>query len=194
MMERRHRWIVGISCATMALASACGGPGSDSENLQNSSLGLGPMGGETTIESRSSHAFKKPAPNLDSEGARRHAAGDKAFEAQFVPEPADANPGLGPTFNNNACSKCHVRNGRGRPQIGQKGVHSHMLVRISDDTGTPAHPGAPKPVGEFGTQIQDQSIWEAEPEADIEGVTEEEERRQVERLESVRAERDDEAV
>ncbi|MGB7086971.1 MAG: di-heme oxidoredictase family protein, partial [Phormidesmis sp.] len=74
------------------------------------------------------------------------------------------NPGLGPTFNNTSCSGCHIKNGRGMPQLGQ------ALVRIS----LPADQGLPKvktegvvPEPVLGTQLQDSAIYGEQPEAKV---------------------------
>lgn len=160
-------WLLS-ACAI--LVASCGGSGDGGDTSDGGAAleaKLGPMGGAATHGTRSSHAFKEPAPNLDAEAADKHGAGDKTFEAVFVSEPAPVNAGLGPQFNNDACNKCHVRNGRGRPIIDETGTNSHMLVRISSDDGERVHPGGPRGVGEFGTQIQDQSLYDAEPEANL---------------------------
>ncbi|MGB7251553.1 MAG: di-heme oxidoredictase family protein [Phormidesmis sp.] len=121
-------------------------------------------GGATTFYNRSSHAFSQPAPGLTAEEMDLHAEGDAAFDAIFVTAPAPVNPGLGPTFNNTSCSGCHIKNGRGMPQLGQ------ALVRIS----LPADQGLPKvktegvvPEPVLGTQLQDSAIYGEQPEAKV---------------------------
>lgn len=87
-------------------------------------------GGATTIQNRSSQAFAQPAPNLNDVWGDRHAAGDLAFEAVFVTPPAHVNPGLGPLFNSSSCVNCHINNGRGFPEKGQRVVR---VSQITDD-------------------------------------------------------------
>ena len=133
-------------------------------------------GGETTIQNRSSRAYERPAPNLDTEWAEHHAVGDLAFEAAFVTAPANVNPGLGPLFNGTSCAGCHIRNGRGMPEKGQR------VVRVSQAPGIfPMEQGsnpaegweaiAPHsntaPVPGLGTQIQEQAIYGYSPEATV---------------------------
>lgn len=128
-------------------------------------------GGDTTIYSRTSRAYEQPAPNLDAHWAERHAVGDLAFEAAFVTAPAQVNPGLGPLFNGTACAGCHIKNGRGLPEKGQRAVrvsqvepgighgsgYSYALEVESPGGNTPAVPG-------IGTQLQEQGIYGQPPE------------------------------
>ena len=57
-----------------------------------------------------------PAPNLSTAERRRFEVGDSFFTKNWVTAPAstDARDGLGPTFNAQACSSCHVLDGAGR--------------------------------------------------------------------------------
>ncbi len=121
-------------------------------------------GGETTFHNRSSHAFGQPAPGLNSQEMDLHAVGDAAFDAVFVTAPAPIHPGLGPKFNNSSCAGCHIKNGRGMPQLGQ------ALVR----TSLPAASGLPAvktegvvPEPTIGTQLQDSAVHGVQPEAKV---------------------------
>ncbi|MCC6213336.1 MAG: thiol oxidoreductase [Polyangiaceae bacterium] len=124
-------------------------------------------GGDTTVASRSSNAFSFPAPALSDTELELHLAGDVAFEATFVTPPAVVNPGLGPLFNNDACLKCHVRDGRGLAVAGQGPLGSPLLVRVSVLEGEPELPGGPIPAPGLGTQLQDHAVYGAEPEATV---------------------------
>jgi CxxC motif-containing protein (DUF1111 family) len=124
-------------------------------------------GGDTTFDDRTASAFENPAPNLSDPDMEAHFVGDVAFEATFVSAPAQINAGLGPVFNNNACGKCHVRNGRGLPVTGHESLGSPLLVRVSQTTGQPGNPGEPIPVLGLGTQIQDHAIYGYQPEARV---------------------------
>ena len=91
-------------------------------------------GGDTTLFTRTSQAYAQPAPNLDDYWADRHAVGDLAFEAAFVTPPANVNSGLGPLFNGASCVACHISNGRGLPEKGQRVVRVSQLTETAPDT------------------------------------------------------------
>jgi CxxC motif-containing protein (DUF1111 family) len=130
-------------------------------------------GGETTVQNRTSRAYEQPAPNLNADWLERHARGDLAFEAAFVTAPARVNPGLGPLFNGTACAGCHIKNGRGMPEKGQR------VIRVSQATAATAAfpPGLvfaaeaealasnALPVAGIGTQVQEQGVYGYAPEA-----------------------------
>ena len=72
------------------------------------------------------------------------------------PHAAHGFEGLGPVFNESACSGCHVGNGRGGAPDGPD-QHLHgMLVRLSLP-GQDEH-GGPLPVPDYGDQLNDHSI------------------------------------
>lgn len=121
-------------------------------------------GGETTIFNATSQAFTFPSPNVAD--LTRHLEGDVAFESAFVVPPAPVNAGLGPVFNNNACVACHVSNGRGRPPASGEPLES-MLLRLSIPGANPDGSGGPNPVPGFGGQLNDKSVFGAEPEARV---------------------------
>jgi len=126
------------------------------------------QGGDMTFYDRSSNAYTNPSPNLNDQEFDLHTEGDAVFEATFVSAPADINPGLGPVYNNNACSSCHIKNGRGLPVIGNGPLQTQLLVRVSQTEGDAPYPGAPIPVPGIGDQIGDHGIYGQEPEALIE--------------------------
>ena len=118
-----------------------------------------PAGGATTIYDRTTEAYSTPAPGLDDAALARHRAGDAGFEAVFVPAPATLHAGLGPTYNNAACARCHLRDGRGMPVAGDGPLRSQLLVRVSMPDGGEV-PG-------LGHQIQDQSVYGVAAEAAV---------------------------
>jgi CxxC motif-containing protein (DUF1111 family) len=139
-------------------------------------------GGATTIHNRTSRAYEQPAPNLDEYWSDRHAVGDRAFEAAFVTAPANVNPGLGPLFNGTSCAGCHIKNGRGMPEKGQRVVRVSQLTTEANTEGvaethgslplTSPHaletepPGAnAPPVVGIGSQVQEQGVYGYTPEA-----------------------------
>ncbi|MEB3214204.1 MAG: di-heme oxidoredictase family protein [Leptolyngbyaceae bacterium] len=135
-------------------------------------------GGETTIHNRTSQAYAQPAPNLDDYWAERHAVGDLAFEAAFVTPPANVNPGLGPLFNGASCVSCHVSNGRGLPEKGQRVVRVSQLTEPTSPIELPPDyfyvpevippAGNTPPVMGIGTQLQEQGVYGYPPEGVVE--------------------------
>jgi CxxC motif-containing protein (DUF1111 family) len=121
-------------------------------------------GGAQTVFDQGAGAFAHPFPGLNEAEARLHAIGDAQFDAIFVSAPAPVNSGLGPIFNNVACSHCHIGDGRGRPPENNE-VLSSMLFRIAVDGGD-AH-GGPAPVPGFGGQLQPRAIFGAQPEGQV---------------------------
>jgi len=135
-------------------------------------------GGETTVQNRTSRAYEQPAPNLDNYWSDRHAAGDLAFEAAFVTAPANVNPGLGPLFNGTSCAGCHIKNGRGMPEKGQRVIRVSQLT-AGETTGEYTSSEASSfhaleveapgentpPVAGIGTQVQEQGVYGYAPEA-----------------------------
>jgi len=119
-------------------------------------------GGETTLFTVTSNAYRTPAPNLSGQDLAMHLLGDVDFESVFVTAPSTINQGLGPIFNNSSCISCHPRDGRaGFPA--DIAARSGLLVRASifgqDEHGGPlAAPG-------FGLQVQNQAIFGYMPEA-----------------------------
>jgi CxxC motif-containing protein (DUF1111 family) len=116
-------------------------------------------GGDSTVFDRTTEAYSLPAPTLTDAERARHLAGDVGFESTFVSAPSTIHPGLGPAYNNSACARCHLRDGRGMPTLGPGPLRSHLLVRVSTADGEPV-PG-------LGSQIQDQAVYGADAEAAI---------------------------
>jgi CxxC motif-containing protein (DUF1111 family) len=92
----------------LAATTACGGGGTALD---------ADLGGDTTRHSDSRVSFSFPAPNLSDAERGRFEVGDSFFTKNWVTAPSstDARGGLGPTFNAQACSSCHVLDGRGAP-------------------------------------------------------------------------------
>jgi len=120
-------------------------------------------GGAATVFDVSSKAFTNMIEGLDGRNAIVHEMGDAAFERTFVAPPSPVFTGLGPIFNNISCVNCHRNDGEGIPTAGFS--NSGLLMRISQP-GTDTH-GGPLAIPGFGAQIQDQSVFGAKPEANI---------------------------
>ena len=69
-------------------------------------------GGETTVFSENSTAYRNPAANIFGTNLELHLEGDAQFEQAFVTAPALINNGLGSIFNNTSCVSCHPKDGR----------------------------------------------------------------------------------
>jgi len=121
-------------------------------------------GGGTTFYNRSSHAFGQPAPGLNGKEMSLHTEGDAAFDAVFVTAPAPINAGLGPKFNSSSCSGCHIKNGRGMPQLGQALVRTSLPAAIGMPIAK-TEGVVPDPV--LGTQLQDSAVCGEQPEANV---------------------------
>jgi CxxC motif-containing protein (DUF1111 family) len=118
-------------------------------------------GGSFTILDASTQAFKQSIPGLTDRQQVVHNIGDGTFDQVFVAAPAPHFGGLGPIFNNIACSNCHRNDGGGLPTTGSS--NSGMLMRISIP-GQDPH-GGPLAAPGFGLQIQDQALLGTVPEA-----------------------------
>ena len=117
------------------------------------------LGGDTTRHSPTRTSFSFPAPNLSRDERRTFEVGDSLFNQNWVIAPAstDARDGLGPMFNAQACSSCHVLDGRGVPPTPDgEHVPIGLLLRLSVPGETPTGAPAEHPV--YGGQLQDRSI------------------------------------
>src|SRR5689334_7817271 len=77
-------------------------------------------GAFTTPES-GEQAFSIPYAGLDKEQGRQFAEGHAQFNEAWVLAPARGVWGLGPTFNEDRCARCHANNGRAAaPDEGQE--------------------------------------------------------------------------
>ena len=116
------------------------------------------LGGDATRHALSRNSLAFPAPNLTADERRRFEVGDSFFTKNWVTAPAstDARDGLGPTFIGQACSSCHVLDGRGAPPD-PEGVDTRLglLLRLSVPGDTPT--GAPAPHPAYGNQLQDRA-------------------------------------
>ncbi len=116
------------------------------------------LGGETTVDVTGDQAFRSIAANATGMSHARFMFGKQLFETVWEPAPGSqpTTDGLGPVFNRNACSECHIGNGRGRPPESVDATMDSILIRLSIE-GTNAH-GGPKPVPAYGDQLQDRGI------------------------------------
>jgi CxxC motif-containing protein (DUF1111 family) len=135
----------------VAVLAACGSDGDSASVVVDAQLG-----GETTREVDNQNAFSFPAPKLSNEQRRLFEVGDSFFTENWVTAPAstDARDGLGPMFNAQSCSSCHLLDGRGIPASTGNGELG-LLVRLSVP-GTGAQ-GEPLDEPNYGGQLQDRA-------------------------------------
>ena len=121
-------------------------------------------GGKQTVFVSGSGAFGQPFSGLTAEKGNMHGFGDGAFGATFNSDRTQLNYGLGPIFNNQSCSSCHIADGRGKsPNAGE--ALSSLLIRISVPGEGPY--GGPNPVPGFGGQLQQRGIFGVLAEAGV---------------------------
>src|SRR5918998_1483988 len=145
----RGRALCAGACAclsVLALPAGCGGgddPGPD-RTLS---------GGEGTVDDASGMAFALALKTLPSRDRRAFQVGNSFFNRNWVTAPASTTgrDGLGPTFNAQSCSSCHLHDGRAQPPDGPRDPERGLLLRLS--AGDP-----PRPVRLYGSQLQDRAI------------------------------------
>lgn len=110
-------------------------------------------GKSATTMDATENAFGNQVANSTNEDLDKFENGNSFFRNAWVAAGATttARDGLGPFLNANACSSCHLLDGRGTPDIG-KG----LLFRLSVN-GTTAH-GSPKPDSVYGGQLSTAAI------------------------------------
>lgn len=145
--------LVTLTAITVLLASACTNKSLKDVSRDHISLASNQSGGSFTIASRGQQSLQRPQPNLSAEQQLEWAVG-KSFATQAwvgAPATTTARDGLGPLFNANSCTGCHVRNGQG--QMPENGPG--LILRL----------GSSSP--ELGEQLQDMAIPGAQPEGRI---------------------------
>jgi CxxC motif-containing protein (DUF1111 family) len=110
-------------------------------------------GGEGTVDDATGFAFALALETLPAKDRRAFAVGNSFFNRNWVRAPASAagRDGLGPAFNAQSCSSCHLHDGRGRPPADDRDPERGLLLRLS--VGDP-----PQPVRLYGSQLQDRAI------------------------------------
>jgi CxxC motif-containing protein (DUF1111 family) len=130
----------------VAVAAGCGGEKQSAAERARS-------GGEGTVDDATGVAFALALKTLPSKDRRAFAVGNSFFNRNWVRAPASTTgrDGLGPTFNAQSCSSCHLHDGRGRPPASARDPERGLLLRLS--VGDP-----PQPVRFYGSQLQDRAI------------------------------------
>ncbi len=101
------------------------------------------LGGDSTVVDVTRDAFSRPLPRLSIPERRRFQLGDAVFSQSWVAAPASvtSRDGLGPLFHARACAGCHVRDGRGAPELAPGRAAAALVVRLArpDGTGDPSY-------------------------------------------------------
>jgi CxxC motif-containing protein (DUF1111 family) len=107
-------------------------------------------------------AFSTPIAMLDAEQGEAFAKGLEQFNEAWVVAPDPSGVwGLGPTFNEDRCAHCHVKNGRSPgPGDGQPAAQG-ALVRLS--IPGQSKEGAPLPHPAYGDQLQNRGVLDRVP-------------------------------
>lgn len=110
-----------------------------------------------TVAATGAGAYLLPAPVLTKSELKAFAEGREHFNEAWVvaPEPGGVW-GLGPTFNEDRCARCHIDNGRAAAPAEGVAAERGMLVRLSVPGTTPE--GAPKPHPAYGDQLQNRGV------------------------------------
>ncbi|TDJ43375.1 MAG: thiol oxidoreductase [Gammaproteobacteria bacterium] len=122
------------------------------------------LAGTATIQPVGQESFRQIVANAPVTKRARFAFGKIQFNTEWDPAPGQVptNDGLGPVFNAIACAACHINNGRGRPPESTAEAFESILVRLSIP-GESAH-GGPKPLENYGGQLQHRAIDGVTPE------------------------------
>lgn len=117
-------------------------------------------GGDTTVFDTTENAFDLHATNLtDVTRTIDFQDGNANFNRNWVPAGNSTVAGLGPTFNNNSCQGCHMKDGRGRPPTDGTTLLS-MLVRLSKKNEKDPLTGSVVGLEHFGNQLNTKGIVE----------------------------------
>jgi len=157
-LKKKPALILGIT-ACVTVLSMCRKAQQFSEEGYDARL----SGGAATVFDASSKAFTHMIDGLSENDIRAHEFGDVGFEQTFVSAPAPMFGGLGPVFNNVSCVSCHHNDGKGTPTAGS--ATSSLLFRITN--GLVDEHGGPQGMDGYGGQVQDQSLFGIQAEANM---------------------------
>lgn len=125
-------------------------PPNNSEKPSNEGVWT-PPGGNATIKYTANEPFLKILDNINENEISGISQGRELFIAKWRPAPdrRTALDGLGPLFNADACTSCHISDGRVNPYNTDGTTSETFLFRLGNENGN-SHPI-------FGGQIQTQA-------------------------------------
>ncbi len=158
---------------SQAGGAADGAPAAAAQPIDFSKLedGEDEPGGAATSRGSvdNANAFSHSSGNLEFKRELDFKVGNAMFRKNWVSAPAstESSDGLGPLFNSRACQNCHLKDGRGHPQLSADipDDSGSMLIRLSVPPKTDADKeklagrranSVPDPV--YGGQLQNRSI------------------------------------
>lgn len=160
-----------VSCTSNDAGGSESTPGSVATETTDPAVPVPPddqlalSGGDATVFMEGSTAFSQSVPGLDREANRAFSVGNNFFNDNWVTAPASTTgrDGLGPLFNAQSCSSCHLFDGRGAPPANNDDPERGLLLRLSiiGPDGTPV----PEPT--YGDQLQDRAITDVPVEGRI---------------------------
>ena len=112
------------------------------------------MDSEISVKKQTRESFSAPIPSLELSKMRLFTGGRHLFRRTWVIAPGSVKSidGLGPVFNRNSCSGCHVKDGRGKPPAKGEELRS-MVFKLALVKGNKAYPDP-----NYGVQLNDKAI------------------------------------
>lgn len=110
--------------------------------------------------------FSQPSANISFERGQDFKLGNALFQKLWVSSPSStqASDGLGPLYNARSCQTCHIKDGRGRPPVGDEDAVS-MFLRLARPARTASeidairnHAALNFPDATYGGQLQNQAV------------------------------------
>ncbi|MFK2823142.1 di-heme oxidoredictase family protein [Arcobacter sp. YIC-80] len=125
--------------------------GGDNSNNPTDQSKLTAPGGNATVEYTQNNPFLKISNNISENEISGVSQGRELFIAQWNKAPGNRPilDGLGPLFNANACTSCHISDGRVSPYNNDGTTDKSFLFRVGNENGD-VHPI-------FGGQLQTQA-------------------------------------
>lgn len=112
------------------------------------------MDSEISVNKQTREAFSSPIPGLEFSKMRMFTGGRHLFRRSWVAAPGSVKSidGLGPVFNRNSCSGCHVKDGKGRPpKLGEE--LKSMVLKLARVRNNKSSPDP-----NYGIQLNDKAI------------------------------------
>jgi CxxC motif-containing protein (DUF1111 family) len=157
-----------VFIAIILAVCSCGGVLPATARLSDTSDRDSNSGGDTTTSLVTREAFTQPTANITDADRRAFMIGQSVFNQNWVAAPSNNrdHQGLGPLFNAQSCSSCHVKAGRGLPPNADHPERLGLLFRLSVP-GVNGH-GGPLPEPCYGQQLHPFAIMGIPPDGAVE--------------------------